>query len=148
MVRAQPIIVMAGNARRSVTTWTNTAKLQPTDNGPGSANAQWSSANPRRHFWGGIRPPVMRHRSRTQSLQFKSRGARMAALTLLEPRFRFGDKPLKFQLVCPQNGTAVLKGLRFFILLYRNSKHSLYPDSRECTLTPLEPQSRLGTKLL
>ena len=32
-------------------------------------------------------------------------------LTLLEPQFRFRDKPLKFQVVCPQNGTAVLKGL-------------------------------------
>ena len=32
-------------------------------------------------------------------------------LTLLEPQSRFGDKPVKFQVVCPQNGTAVLKGL-------------------------------------
>ena len=32
-------------------------------------------------------------------------------LTLLEPQSRFGDKPLKFQVPCPQNGTAVLKGL-------------------------------------
>ena len=32
-------------------------------------------------------------------------------LTLLEPQSRFGDKPLKFQVVCPQNGTAILKGL-------------------------------------
>ena len=32
-------------------------------------------------------------------------------LTLLEPQSRFGDKPLKFQVVCPQNETAVLKGL-------------------------------------
>ena len=32
-------------------------------------------------------------------------------LTLLEPQSRCGDKPLKFQVVCPQNGTAVLKGL-------------------------------------
>ena len=31
-------------------------------------------------------------------------------LTLLEPQSRFGDKPRKFQVVCPQNGTAVLKG--------------------------------------
>ena len=36
-------------------------------------------------------------------------------LTLLEPRSRFGDNPLKFQVVCPQNGTAVLKGLTCFI---------------------------------
>ena len=32
-------------------------------------------------------------------------------LTPLEPQSRFGDKPVKFQIVCPQNGTAVLKGL-------------------------------------
>ena len=31
-------------------------------------------------------------------------------LTLLGPQSRFGDKPLKFQVDCPQNGTAVLKG--------------------------------------
>ena len=30
-------------------------------------------------------------------------------LTLLEPQSRFGDKPVKFQVVCPQSGTAVLK---------------------------------------
>ena len=34
-----------------------------------------------------------------------------APLTFLEPQSRFGDKPLKLQVVCPQNGTAVLKGL-------------------------------------
>ena len=36
-------------------------------------------------------------------------------LTLLEAQSRFGDKPFKLQVVCPQNGTAVLKGL---MLLY------------------------------
>ena len=30
--------------------------------------------------------------------------------TLLEPQSRFGDNPIKFQVVCPHNGTAVLKG--------------------------------------
>ena len=38
---------------------------------------------------------------------------REESLTLLEPRSRFVDKPLKFQVVCPQNGTAVVKGLSF-----------------------------------
>ena len=33
------------------------------------------------------------------------------SFTLLEPQSRFGDKPLNFQVVCPQNGTAVLNGL-------------------------------------
>ena len=32
-------------------------------------------------------------------------------LTLLEPQSRSGDNPDKFQVVSPQNGTAVLKGL-------------------------------------
>ena len=35
----------------------------------------------------------------------------LPTLTLLGPQSRFGDKPLKFQVVCPQNETAVLKGL-------------------------------------
>ena len=35
----------------------------------------------------------------------------IAGLTPLEPQSRCGDKPLKFQVVCPQNGTAVLEGL-------------------------------------
>ena len=30
-------------------------------------------------------------------------------LALLEPQSRFGDKPLRFEVVCPRNGTAVLK---------------------------------------
>ena len=29
-------------------------------------------------------------------------------ITLLEPQSRFGDKPLKFLVICPQNGAAVL----------------------------------------
>ena len=36
----------------------------------------------------------------------------VGALTLLEPQSRFGDKPIKFKVVCPQNGTAVLKGFK------------------------------------
>ena len=30
---------------------------------------------------------------------------------LSEPQSRFGDKPVKFQAFCPQNGTAVLNGI-------------------------------------
>ena len=33
------------------------------------------------------------------------------SLTLLEPQYRFGDTPVKFQVLCPQNGTAVLNGI-------------------------------------
>ena len=32
-------------------------------------------------------------------------------IALLGPQSRFGDKLLEIRLVCPQNGTAVLKGL-------------------------------------
>ena len=32
------------------------------------------------------------------------------------PQSHFGDKPVKFQVVCPQNGTAVLKGLRHILI--------------------------------
>ena len=32
-------------------------------------------------------------------------------LTPLEPQSRFGDKIVKFQVICPQNATAVLRGL-------------------------------------
>ena len=34
------------------------------------------------------------------------------AKSVLEPQFCFGDKPVKFQVICPQNGAAVLKGLK------------------------------------
>ena len=37
-------------------------------------------------------------------------------LTLLGPQPRFGDNPVKFQVVCPQNGTAVVKGLTLLAL--------------------------------
>ena len=35
-------------------------------------------------------------------------------LTLLELQSQIGDNPLKFQVVCPQIGTAVPKGLSFY----------------------------------
>ena len=31
--------------------------------------------------------------------------------TLLEPQYRFGDTPVKYQVVCPQTGLRSLKGL-------------------------------------
>ena len=36
----------------------------------------------------------------------------LEGLTLLEPQSRFGDKLLGIRVVCPQNGTPVLKGLK------------------------------------
>ena len=49
-------------------------------------------------------------------------------LTLLEPQSRFGDKPFKDQVVCPQNGTAVLKGLNSVgdIFAARNKRGELF----------------------
>ena len=35
---------------------------------------------------------------------------RFQARLLLELQFRFGDEPLKFHVVCPQHGFAVLTG--------------------------------------
>ena len=37
--------------------------------------------------------------------------------THLEPQFRFWGQTSKFQVVCPQNGTAVLKGLKVMAYL-------------------------------
>ena len=33
-----------------------------------------------------------------------------STLALSKPQSRFGGTPIKFEVVCPQNGTAVLKG--------------------------------------
>ena len=45
-----------------------------------------------------------------------------SSLTPLEPQSRFGDKPLKFQAVCPPHGTAVLEGLTRSGLLGQQSR--------------------------
>ena len=39
-----------------------------------------------------------------------------------ELQYRFGDNPLNFLAVCPQNGTAVLKGLRRATLIRGRDK--------------------------
>ena len=44
----------------------------------------------------------------------------LEALTLLDSQSRFGDKPIKLQVVCPQNGAAVLKGLTYYFLSCSN----------------------------
>ena len=41
---------------------------------------------------------------------------------------RFGDKPVEFQVVCPQNGTAVLKGLSWKVKVM-TTKISILPIS-------------------
>ena len=43
-----------------------------------------------------------------QALNHPHIGESTVFLTLLEPQSRFGDKPFKLQVICPQNGTAVL----------------------------------------
>ena len=64
------------------------------------------------------------------------RGRRAAVLlTLLEPQSHFGDRPLKLQVVCPQNGTAVrpqrAKGLGD-ILCYVRGGISFFPRNFAC----------------
>ena len=66
------------------------------------------------------------HRSKRKSEQQGSLSASSArpptlrpsltlTLTLLEPQSRFGDKPFYLEVVCPQNGPAVLKGLTYTV---------------------------------
>ena len=43
------------------------------------------------------------------------------SLTPLEPQSRFGDKVLEIRVNCPQNGTAVLKGLSRRVALLNSS---------------------------
>ena len=63
------------------------------------------------------------------------------SLILLEPQSRFGDKPVKFQVVCPQNETAVLKELRLLFFRSKNSFWATYrvPRDRQ-TSSSDEPQ--------
>ena len=44
--------------------------------------------------------------------------------TALEPQFRFGDKPLKLSVFCPQSGAAALKESMLLLLLC--PEHILY----------------------
>ena len=56
----------------------------------------------------------------------------MGSFTLLELQSHFfGDNPLKFRVVCPQIGTAVLKGLT----QYRRDAIQLYAYNRVSQLT-------------
>ena len=60
-------------------------------------------------------------------------------LTPLKPQSRFGDKPLKFQVVCPQNGTAVLKELMIYVdtlfLTYLHKYLTVLSGGRRITCT-------------
>ena len=51
-------------------------------------------------WFGAVDKSLVRARSKSQDL-----------LAPLEPQSRFGDKPVKLYVICPQNGTAVLKGV-------------------------------------
>ena len=50
--------------------------------------------------------------------------------TIEEPQPRFGDRPVKFQVFCPPNGTAVLKGLRAYTACEYVFRRN--PRSRSC----------------
>ena len=66
--------------------------------------------------WGMIYETPHTHETGSNQYQGQQRGARFDSsaryVILLEPQSRFGDKPVKFQVVRPQNGTAVLRGLK------------------------------------
>ena len=55
----------------------------------------------------------------------------VAVKTLLELQSRFGNKALKFQAACPQNGTAVLKGLKSRGMQPQRLRHSEPRAARE-----------------
>ena len=71
-----------------------------------------------------------------------------ANTSFLELQSHFGDIPLKFQAVCPQNGTAVLKGLLSLLGLEEGKLKTKGDDhSRDHGETPLcGVQSRLEDK--
>ena len=61
-------------------------------------------------------------------------------LTLLEPQSRFGDKPVKFQVVCPQNRTAVLEP--WWVLSYNSVMTDGGRPGRISFLQLCKPNSR------
>ena len=83
-------------------------------------------------------------------------------LTPLEPQSRFGDKLLEIKLVCPQNGTAVLKGwsvlyfndfpkIRNYIDFFTGKAAKLHPPKKSrlevCTKVFLAFLGFLGTRI-
>ena len=86
-------------------------------------NASWHTPEQRRttwRLWRPNRPPGMRHiwslmefaPPTGKNTKHKSiLEPTFSPVTPLEPQSRFGDKLLEIWLVCPLNGTAVLKGL-------------------------------------
>ena len=61
---------------------------------------------------------------------------------MLELQSRLGDKTLKFKLICPQNGTAVLKGLQFHV--YQPTGRKTDQKSMEGGEFPLAPLFHAG----
>ena len=67
-----------------------------------------------------VRPMPVETQNSNQNIEFQRHPSEYFGYSLLlapflaplEPQSRFGGKPLKFQVFCPQNGTAVLKGLK------------------------------------
>ena len=66
-----------------------------------------------------------------------------AQLTLLEPQSRFGDKSLGVRLVCPQIGTAVLKGLSVPVPYFKEREDGQQYKKRSCDV-PLELKTGTG----
>ena len=65
-------------------------------------------------------------------------------LTFLELQSHFGDKPLKFQVISPHNGTAVIKGLTLHLTIlpihmetpYTNHQRDHQPANQTIILVP------------
>ena len=58
------------------------------------------------------------------------------SLTLLKPQSRFGDKPLKIQVVRPQSGTAALKGIKDLCCVNLTTKRSVHTYAQSGLYTP------------
>ena len=70
-----------------------------------------------------------------------------SGLAPLEPQSRFGDETLKFQVVCPQNGTALLKGLGFRLsMLTLVEPHSHMWGRSTLIISGLSPKRDWGPK--
>ena len=86
----------------------------------------WSSPNPVVRAASWVCPASKWLRAGKRSLlfgryfKFPPSGT-LSELTPFELQSRLGDKPVKFQVVCPRSGTAVLKGPRRYSLFLHSS---------------------------
>ena len=69
------------------------------------------SENSRRHSTRYIKSSIFRYLGKFETISNTSLDTQfLGRYSLLEPQPRFGDRRLNFQVVCPQNGAAALKG--------------------------------------